>query len=78
MGGIAEYFENGPYEFFAGAVMLFVAFIPFFGVKELGRVLGTEKIRVFFRKRTKQGSRDRNREPYDDSRGGRIKGHIKE
>jgi hypothetical protein len=56
MGGIVEYFEKGPHDFVAGALMLFVAFIPFFGVKELGRVLGTEKIQeLFFRKRTGQG-----------------------
>ncbi len=48
MGGIADYFGKGPYEFLAGSVMLFVAFIPFFGVKELARVLGEEKIRALF------------------------------
>ena len=52
MGGIDEYFEKGPHEFIAGCLMLFVAFIPFFGVKELGRVLGKEKIAaLFFRRR---------------------------
>jgi hypothetical protein len=56
MGGINEYFEKGPHDFVAGALMIFVAFIPFFGVKELGRVMGEEKIRaLFFRKRIGQG-----------------------
>jgi prepilin signal peptidase PulO-like enzyme (type II secretory pathway) len=54
-GGLAEYFEKGPHEFFAGCLMLFVAFIPFFSVKELGRVLGQDKITaLFFRKRAEQ------------------------
>ena len=55
VGGIVEYFEKGPHEFLAGSVMLFVAFIPFFGVKELARVLGEKKIEtLFFRKRADQ------------------------
>ncbi len=54
-GGIVEYFEKGPHEFLAGCLMLFVAFIPFFGVKELGRVLGQDKITtLFLRKRADQ------------------------
>ena len=57
MGGVVEYFGNGPHEFLAGSLMLFVAFIPFFGVKELGRVLGQDKITtLFFRRRANQGS----------------------
>jgi hypothetical protein len=36
----------------ANSLVVFVAMIPFFGVKELGRVLGQEKIRsLFFRRR---------------------------
>ena len=51
-GGIVDYFGKGPHEFLAGSLVIFVAFIPFFGVKELGRVLGEEKIRaLFFRRR---------------------------
>lgn len=70
MGGLVAYFEKGPHEFLAGSVMLFVAFIPFFGVRELGRVLGEEKIQdLLFRKRADQGSRDRVQEAYDDERG---------
>ncbi len=47
-GGVIDYFKDGPHEFLAGSVMLFVIFIPFFGVKELARVLGAEKIRALF------------------------------
>jgi hypothetical protein len=51
MGGIAEFFGKG-HELLANCLIVFVAFIPFFGVKELGRVLGEEKIRaLFFRRR---------------------------
>ena len=52
MGGLAEFFGKGPHELLANSLVVFVAFIPFFGVKELGRVLGQDKIRaLFFRKR---------------------------
>jgi hypothetical protein len=47
-GGLNEYFEKGPQEFFAGCVMLFIIFIPFFGFKELARVYGKEKIHALF------------------------------
>jgi hypothetical protein len=51
-GDIFALLGKGPNEFLANALIVFVAFIPFFGVKELGRVLGEEKIRaLFFRKR---------------------------
>jgi len=54
MGGIADFFGKG-HELLANCLVVFVAFIPFFGVKELGRVLGEEKIRaLFFRRRDKQ------------------------
>ncbi|MBI5553004.1 MAG: hypothetical protein HY911_15945 [Desulfobacterales bacterium] len=52
-GDIAAFLGKGPDEFLANAMVVFVAFIPFFGVKELGRVLGEDKIRtLFFRRRT--------------------------
>ena len=48
-GGLAEFLGH---ELVANCLVVFVAFIPFFGVKELGRVLGQEKIRaLFFRRR---------------------------
>jgi hypothetical protein len=51
-GDFAELLGKGPNEFIANALIVFVAFIPFFGVKELGRVLGQDKIRaLFFRRR---------------------------
>ena len=51
MGGIADFLGKG-HELLANCLVVFVAFIPFFGVKELGRVLGQEKIRsLFFRRR---------------------------
>ena len=50
-GGFAEFVDRGPHELLAGSLVIFVALIPFFAVKELGRVLGQEKIRtLFFRK----------------------------
>jgi hypothetical protein len=58
MGGLVDYFGNGPHEFFAGALMLLVAFIPFFAVKELGRVLGKEKIGALFFQRRAEGDRE--------------------
>jgi hypothetical protein len=52
MGNLIEFLGKGPSEFIANAMIVFVAFIPFFGVKELGRVLGQDKIRaLFFRRR---------------------------
>jgi hypothetical protein len=36
------------YEWFAQLIVVFFVFIPFFGVRELGRVLGTEHIRKLF------------------------------
>ena len=56
---LTELFGNslgkGPNELLANSLIVFVAFIPYFGVKELGRVLGEDKIRaLFFRKRADQ------------------------
>jgi len=51
-GNPVEFLGKVPNEFFANALVVFVAFIPFFGVKELGRVLGQNKIQaLFFRRR---------------------------
>jgi hypothetical protein len=51
--GLAAFLEKGHHELLAGSLVIFVAFVPFFGVKELGRVLGEDKIRgLFFRRRT--------------------------
>lgn len=51
-GGAVVFLGKAPHEFFANALVLFVAFIPFFGFKELGRVFGVDRVRaLFFRKR---------------------------
>ncbi len=52
MGAIDEFMSMFTYEWLAGALVVFFAFIPFFGVRELGRVLGERKIStLFFRRR---------------------------
>jgi hypothetical protein len=48
MGGLAELFGKGTHELLANSLVVFVAFFPYFGVKELGRVLGEDKIRALF------------------------------
>lgn len=56
-GGVVELYGEGLDELLAGSLVIFVALIPFFGVKELGRVLGEEKIRaLFFRSRAADAS----------------------
>jgi len=54
-GGLVELSGKGFQVLLANSMVVIVAFLPFFGVKELGRVLGEKKIRtLFFRKRTDQ------------------------
>jgi len=51
-GGLVDFFGKGSHELLAGCLIIFVALIPFFAVKELARVLGEDKIRtLFFRRR---------------------------
>ena len=51
--GLVGFFDKGPHELLAGLLVIFVALIPFFAIKELGRVLGEDKIMgLFFRERT--------------------------
>jgi len=53
MGGLAEVSGQGLEIALANALVILVAFVPFFAVKELGRVWGGERIwALFFRKRT--------------------------
>ena len=53
MGGLLGLIGKGHHELLAGCLVTFVAFIPFFAFRELGRVLGEGKIRaLFFQKRT--------------------------
>ena len=54
-GGLVDLFGKGSHELLAGCLIIFVALIPFFAVKELGRVLGEAKItNLFFRRRDEQ------------------------
>ena len=51
-GGLAGFLGKGSHEWLAGCLVVFVAFIPFFAFKELGRVLGEGKIwALFFQRR---------------------------
>ena len=55
--GVAEFFDRGSEELLAQCLVIFVALVPFFAVKELGRVLGEERIRaLFFRGRSADSS----------------------
>lgn len=56
-GGIAELLGRGSHELLAAFLVYFVALIPFFGFKELGRVFGQDRVReLFFRKGPRAGS----------------------
>jgi hypothetical protein len=48
MEGLAELYGERFHESLAGSLVIFVALIPFFAVRELSRVLGGEKIRALF------------------------------
>jgi len=51
-GGIVEMYGERLHELLAGALVIFVALIPFFAIRELSRVLGGDKLRaLFFRRR---------------------------
>jgi hypothetical protein len=47
-GGLADLLGKGHHELLANCLIVFVAFIPFFAFRELGRVLGEGKIRALF------------------------------
>ncbi len=50
--GLAAFAAKGWHEVLANSLIVFVAFVPFFAVKELGRVLGGSTIaKLFFRRR---------------------------
>jgi hypothetical protein len=54
-GSFVEFYGKELHEFLAGFLVVFVAFVPFFAFRELGRVLGEGKIRaLFFRRRANQ------------------------
>ena len=49
--------SDGWYEILANGLVVISAFVPFFAIKELGRLLGREKLRaLFFRRRVGAGS----------------------
>jgi hypothetical protein len=51
-GGFDELIAKGWYELLANGLVVIVAFIPFFALKQLGRVLGRETlVTLFFRRR---------------------------
>src|SRR5512143_48830 len=50
MGAVDEVMSRFNYEWLSRALVIFSAFIPFFGVRELRRVLGEEVIRIFFQR----------------------------
>jgi hypothetical protein len=53
--GIAEIANKGMDEILAWCVLLLVAFVPFFSMKEIERVFGAEKIRgMFFRRHVEE------------------------
>jgi hypothetical protein len=53
MGAVGEVVSGFNYEWLAGALVVFFAFMPFFAVRELRRVLGEGVIgRLFFRRRS--------------------------
>jgi len=54
--GVMEFLGKGSYEIIAGSLVIFVAFIPFFALRELSRVLGGEGkiLDLFFKSRDKQ------------------------
>ena len=53
LGGLRKLDDIGAYELGARALMLIVAFVPFFAFAEIGRVLGAQKLAaMFFSKKT--------------------------
>jgi hypothetical protein len=63
---IADIFIKGfSYEWFASTLAVFVIFIPFFGIKELARVLGRGKMsELFFHRRPSTSLNPVNNEPH--------------
>jgi len=47
-GALDHLLREGTHEFYAKCLVVFVAFIPYFAVRELGRVLGRGKLRELF------------------------------
>lgn len=57
MEGLVDFFGKGPHEVLAGGLVVFAAFMPFFALRELARVLGGEGkiLALLFRKTENQG-----------------------
>ena len=56
-GGFHDLISKDGYEILANGLVMISAFVPFFAIKELGRVLGREKLHaLFFRRRMATGS----------------------
>ncbi len=56
-GGVVELYRERFHELLAGSVVIFVALIPYFALRELSEVMGGEKIRaLFFRSRAADSS----------------------
>jgi len=52
MGGLIEFTEKGWHEVLANSLVVFVALLPFFAIKELGRVVGQKTLwNHFFHRR---------------------------
>jgi hypothetical protein len=64
MGDLAEFLGKGHHELLAGTLVIFVALVPFFAFRELGRVFGKDKVwDVFFVRRTSEPSKSGRRAP---------------
>lgn len=59
VGGFEEFMQRDKYELLARSLIVFFAFIPFFAVRELGRVLGRGKLHELFFRRRVAGESDR-------------------
>ena len=56
-GGLRDLSEKGSRVLLADGLVLFVTFLPFFAVKELGRVLGRERVGTLFFRRSVDADR---------------------
>lgn len=56
MGGVEEIVSKGRYEVLAWGIVIFVAFVPFFALRELDRALGEGKLRTLFWRRVTPGA----------------------
>jgi len=57
-GGFHDLISEGWYEILANALVMISAFVSFFAIKELGRVMGRERLRALFFRRRELGPVD--------------------